>query len=159
MKRIVEKKHRLDPENYVGIKAVAYTKCLKHQYPLFTNNDIFKQFERFLLKSLNKYSCEAFIYLFMPDHVHFLLIGKTEKSNSLKSMYYFSQISGYWLYLNKPRVSWQKDFYDHVLRKDEDIKKHMRYILENPVRKNLVQDWRKYPYKGSTLYNLEDFSL
>lgn len=43
---------------------------------------------------------------------------------------------------------WQKRFYDHILRKDEDIQKIGEYILNNPVRRRLVGDYREYPYGG-----------
>ncbi len=45
---------------------------------------------------------------------------------------------------------WQDRFYDHVLRKDEDIDKHAQYILENPVRKGLVREVLEYQYIGGT---------
>jgi hypothetical protein len=32
----------------------------------------------------------------------------------------------------------------------------VEYILNNPVRKGIVQDWTQYPYKGAIGYNLED---
>lgn len=39
--------------------------------------------------------------------------------------------------------------------KDDDIEKQVYYILENPVRKGLVNNWKEYPFKGSTIYNFE----
>jgi REP element-mobilizing transposase RayT len=45
----------------------------------------------------------------------------------------------------KGRV-WQRSFYDHALRKDEDIMKVGEYIVYNPVRKGIVQSWTDYPY-------------
>jgi len=32
------------------------------------------------------------------------------------------------------------------LRKDEDLLKVAEYIVYNPVRKGLVEDWRDYPF-------------
>jgi len=69
----------------------------------------------------------------------------------------FKQNSGYWLSQNQPQVKWQKNFYDHILRRDEDVAKQVRYILENPVRKGLINNWKGYPFKGSTIYNLEEW--
>jgi REP element-mobilizing transposase RayT len=43
---------------------------------------------------------------------------------------------------------WQGRFYDHILRKNEDIKTVAEYILHNPVRKGIVKDWRDYEYCG-----------
>jgi len=152
-----EKPHRLPPDFYRGIKAVSYTKCLKNREYFFTNKTVFFQFESFLLYELKRFQCDALVYLFMPDHAHFLLIGKNENSDSLTAMYRFSKKSGFWLSQNYPRIKWQKDFFDHILRKDEDIKKHVRYILENPVRKGLVENWKDYPYKGSTIYRFDEW--
>ncbi|MFZ2089614.1 MAG: hypothetical protein WAU47_13665, partial [Desulfobaccales bacterium] len=53
-------------------------------------------------------------------------------------------------------ISWQKDFFDHILRKDESLPVVIRYVLENPVRKGLVSDWRDYPFKGAISCNLDD---
>jgi hypothetical protein len=57
---------------------------------------------------------------------------------------------------NRFGVSWQKDFFDHILRKDESLPSVIRYILENPVRKGLVSDWRDYTFKGAIGCNLDD---
>jgi len=39
--------------------------------------------------------------------------------------------------------------YDHVLRKEESIEGVARYILDNPVRKGLVSDYKEYPFSWS----------
>jgi REP element-mobilizing transposase RayT len=57
---------------------------------------------------------------------------------------------------NKPKIRWQKDFYDHVIRKDEDIAIQVRYILDNPVRRGLVSSWQEYQFRGSIGCKLED---
>jgi REP element-mobilizing transposase RayT len=60
---------------------------------------------------------------------------------------------------NKPEIRWQKDFYDHVIRTNEDIAAQVRYILDNPVRKGLASSWEEYPFKGSIGCELEDILL
>ena len=93
----------------------------------------------------------------MPDHGHLLIEGKLEESDLWQSIVNFKRKSGYWLTRNHPSEEWQKDFYDHILRKDEDLMKQVRYILGNPVRRGLVEDWKTYPYKGSTLYDFDEW--
>ena len=44
---------------------------------------------------------------------------------------------------------WQPSFYDHVLRKDEDLLETVKYIYNNPVRKEIVAHYRDYPLSGS----------
>ena len=50
-----------------------------------------------------------------------------------------------------------KDYYDHIIRNDEDINNQIKYILYNPVRASLVENWNEYKFKGSTVYNFEEW--
>ena len=64
----------------------------------------------------------------------------------------FKQQSGYWMRVNGASARWQKDFHDHIIRKYEDLKAHILYVLENPVRKGLVEEWQEYPFSGCVGY-------
>ena len=44
---------------------------------------------------------------------------------------------------------WQPSFYDHVLRKNEDLLETVKYIFNNPVRKKIVKHYQDYPLSGS----------
>ena len=44
---------------------------------------------------------------------------------------------------------WQASFYDHVLRKDEDLLETVKYIFNNPVRKKIVAHYLDYQLSGS----------
>jgi putative transposase len=124
---------------------------------LFVTDYIFRSMEDMLKEVLVKTNCDAHIYMFMPDHCHLLIEGKSEESDLWKCTVEFKRKSGYWLAKNHMLEEWQKDFYDHILRKDEDLVKQVRYILGNPMRKGLVEDWKEYPYKGSTLYDFNQW--
>jgi REP element-mobilizing transposase RayT len=95
----------------------------------------------------------------MPDHLHVVIAGKAPEAEPLSSMKRFKQRSNFWFANNRSEVRWQKDFYDHMLRREEDLRKHVRYILNNPIRAGLVDDWRLYPYKGSTVYDLDSWII
>jgi hypothetical protein len=41
---------------------------------------------------------------------------------------------------------WQKSSYDRVLDLQRPFQEVVKYTLENPVRKGLVQDWEEWPY-------------
>ena len=47
-----------------------------------------------------------------------------------------------------------KGYYEHVLRREEDTMNVARYIFNNPVRKELVDDFRKYKSLGSFEFDL-----
>jgi putative transposase len=153
---IRERKHRLSPDLYRGKIIISFTVCIADRYPLFAQENIAKIFSDLLIKILEKELCEAHVFLFMPDHFHVLVEGKSSESDLLKFIKDFKQKTGYWLGRNRPGIKWQKDFYDHVLRKDEDILKQVKYILNNPARKGLAADDKGYPFKGSTVYNLNE---
>ena len=81
----------------------------------------------------------------MPDHVHFLLAPAGENLINL-----IGRWKSYTTYLIKLQQKierlWQRSFYDHALRKDEDLIKVAEYIVSNPVRKGLVESWENYPF-------------
>ncbi|MEO0288559.1 MAG: transposase [candidate division WOR-3 bacterium] len=154
--RTREKKHRLDRDCYKGTIQASFTICIKNRENIFTNEVIVYSFVEILKESLRKFDCKNWVYVFMPDHLHLVLEGNSEKSDLWKAIVYFKQKSGYWLSKNGYNAMWQKDFYDHIFRKEEDLKKQIRYILENPVRKELIDDWVHYKFKGSIDYDLSE---
>jgi len=154
-KKIIEKKHRLQRELYKGNKIITFTLCIVDRKNVFINYKIFSTMEKFLLNSLKKFNCLSLVHLFMPDHCHITIEGCSEGADLWKCIVNFKQYSGFWLAKNN--IKWQKDFYDHILRKEEDIKKHVMYILNNPVRKGIVENWKNYPYKGSTKFDFNEW--
>ena len=154
MRQVREKHHRLPDECYRGELVVAFTANLKLHPQAPVTEDLFRPLAGFLEGECRRYGCSAEAYVLMPDHGHFLLRGDREDSDVLKAMRSFKHLSGYWFYKNDPQYRWQKDFYDHIVRTDEEKLIQIRYILENPVKKGLVQSWKDYPFKGSMVHDL-----
>jgi putative transposase len=96
------------------------------------------------------------VYCFMPDHQHLIITGMRSDSDIRKVLVSYKQRTGFWMSINKPGMRWQKDFYDHIIRENENIGVYVRYILDNPVRKGLVSSWQDYPFKGSIGCKMED---
>lgn len=151
---IRERPHRLDPTCYRGITACAFTCCVDNRGKLFVSEERFLEFEQILLEALSHHDVDAHVYLFMPDHLHLLVEGKSLNADLQKAIVRFKQVTGYQLAQKQSLFKWQKDFYDHVMRKDEDVRKQVLYILNNPVRAGIVKTWTEYPFKGSTMYDL-----
>ncbi|MBL7958819.1 transposase [bacterium] len=153
MTQIKEKKHRLPSDFYAGFATVAVTACIEDRFPVFVNSNVVIQFSDTLISEATDNNCDALIYLFMPDHLHVILKGKTENAQPLKAMNKFKQKTGYWFSQNAKQIQWQKSYYDHLIRNEEGVMTQVRYILDNPVRKGIVADWSDYPFKGSTVFN------
>lgn len=49
-----------------------------------------------------------------------------------------------------------KSYHDHILRNEKDLEHQFYYILNNPVRKGLVKNWKDYAYKFSMIYELDE---
>ena len=82
----------------------------------------------------------------MPDHVHFVVELTTtnigQLMHSFKS-YTANQIN---ISLNRQGSVWQRGYHDHAIRKEEDINEVIEYVLSNPVRAGLVEDFHDYPH-------------
>jgi REP element-mobilizing transposase RayT len=94
-------------------------------------------------------------FCIMPDHVHLVL----EPSATCSITDFVGQYKNLaqrkaWEQGVRGRI-WQTGFYDHFLRADEQVEVVVSYVLNNPVRRKLVSDWREYPYLGSTRLDLE----
>jgi REP element-mobilizing transposase RayT len=41
---------------------------------------------------------------------------------------------------------WQHESYDHVVRDEKEFERILEYIVNNPVKAGLVNDWKDWPY-------------
>jgi len=83
----------------------------------------------------------AHVAVIMPDHVHFLSsFGRIEKRAQVV-------VSKWKEWTAKTLdIHWQRDFFEHRLRKDESFREKADYILANPVRAGLVERAEDWPY-------------
>ena len=82
----------------------------------------------------------------MPDHLHVVFALKTgslpQVMHSLKS-YTAKQVK---TILAREGAVWQEQYYDHAVRKSENLIEVVLYMLNNPVRSGLVKDFHDYPF-------------
>jgi putative transposase len=90
----------------------------------------------------------------MPDHVH-LVLNSSPDCDVIRFVGQFKNLvqRAAWE-RGVVGAFWQKSFWDHFLRTDEDLERVVAYVLSNPVRRGLVKDWREYPFAGSLELNL-----
>ena len=78
------------------------------------------------------------LFLLMPDHLHALIGSPSDKT--------LARVIGQWKRYTARElgINWQRDFFEHRLRRDESLVEKADYILKNPVRAGLVtraEDW------------------
>ena len=153
---IREKQHRLQEITYKGEIAVSFTLCIKDRFPLFKKAEIVNNFENILTFEVERFFCIIPVYCYMPDHQHLIVSGINSDADTLNLVRRYKQITGYWLSQHQINSGWQKGFFDHIIRKDEGLIDTAKYILDNPVRKGLVEHWQDYPFKGAIGCQMED---
>ncbi|HRJ73811.1 MAG TPA: transposase [Terrimicrobiaceae bacterium] len=76
----------------------------------------------------------------MPDHVH-LLTGFPPDRRFVEIVRQWKRWTAVQL-----RVNWQQDFFDHRVRREENLREKSDYILSNPVRAGLAVSPEDWPY-------------
>jgi len=90
----------------------------------------------------------------MPNHVHtvFTPIPDPGKLTSelipiLHSWKSFTSHKANQILKRKGKF-WQEDYYDRVIRSDEDFAHSVQYTLQNPVKAGLCKTWSDWPWCG-----------
>jgi REP element-mobilizing transposase RayT len=113
------------------------------------NVPLFKEFGELIFRSIKEgplsKESDLMAACVMPDHVHLLLAPISENLIDLIGRWKSYTTHLIWMKEYKGKI-WQRSFYDHALRQEEDIIKVAEYIVCNPIRKGIVQDRTDYPY-------------
>ncbi len=131
------------PDSTVFIVAVT-----RNRTPYFSEEGNVKLFEEMLEKTKAKFPFDLPALVILPDHCHLLLrpihcdfsrvMGSFKKrfTDSFKKRNHISTNFSFW----------QGRFWDHVIRSDDDFKRHLDYIHYNPVRHGYVSRPEKWPH-------------
>ena len=149
---------RLASFDYVGSHAYHLIFNTRKRIPRFRDAKLVASCHQSLLSSTARYDVEVLAYCFMPTHLHLLVIGG-DRAPLGRFAQHFKQATGH----RYPGL-WQRSYFDHILRKEEDVEAVARYIWHNPVRAGLAEGWLDYPYSGprkrmpssDSVHNAED---
>src|SRR5256714_3096294 len=83
----------------------------------------------------------AHVAVIMPDHVH-LVLGFPDRERRIEVIVskwkeWTAKLLG---------IRWQRDFFEHRLRREESFREKADYVLANPVRAGLVDRAEDWPY-------------
>jgi len=87
----------------------------------------------------------------MPDHIHILI----ESSKNMSIISFIKHVKGRfvsWCRENDKNIRFQRSFYDHILRKEEDVYTISRYIIGNPIRAGIEDHFGDYLFAGSLVF-------
>ena len=89
---------------------------------------------------------ESEAWVLMPDHLHWLFrlraasLGRCMQAFKSRSARAIRELAG------GSGPIWQRGYYDHRVRGDEDLFAQAKYIIANPLRGNLVGRGEDYPH-------------
>jgi len=147
---------RLAPEFYRGLAVVHRTMCVRERETGWLTGEFHCRCREALLHTAVRYDLFCPVYCLMPDHGHFVWMGTRPSSDQRHAAEFFRRQTGPLL----GSSAWQKQANDHVLREEE--REHgafaavCQYVLENPARKMLMEDWRTYPFSGTVVPGYPD---
>ena len=100
-------------------------------------------------------------YCIMPNHVHLVIdtsginvIKKSNKHGASKNypltetlrLIKGSTARSCNISLNRTGQFWQHERYDHYIRNEDEFKKTIKYVLYNPIRAELANEWKDWQF-------------
>jgi putative transposase len=143
------KQIRLPPDEYLGTAISFVTICCERRISIF--QDASRSIVAIEALRRVSQSMQFLVHAFcvMPDHVHFLMEGTAPGSDLVRFVNHWKQQTGFLFRNDLPKGFWQRRFYDHILRSDDNPESVAWYIWMNPVRKGIVAEPHQYPFSGS----------
>jgi putative transposase len=89
---------------------------------------------------------ELYAYCLMPDHLHFIVAIQPGGTTITRLVQAFRVSTTMRTKLLQAPPLFQRGFYDTVIRGDALLPDRCNYVVNNPVRRGIVTDWREYPY-------------
>ncbi len=146
---------RIEGYDYTGAQRYFLTICTHDRAPHFLCDDPVDLVMRQFLQSAAAEGFAILVYCLMPDHMHLLVEGVSGGADLITFTKDAKQRSA-WLFKRRFRQRlWQEGYWEHVLRDSERIEDIIEYIVNNPLRKGLVERPEDYPYWGSSVYTRE----
>jgi putative transposase len=126
-----------------------FTLFAYHRRLIFANPENVKQFRVAINKVKKSYPFSLNAIVVLPDHLH-CLWKLPENDSDFSTRWrlikrYFSMEMQAPINKRKEKEVWQRRFWEHIIRNENDWQNHMDYIHYNPVKHGLVKsprDWK-----------------
>ena len=99
-----------------------------------------------IVRTCEERKFELIAYVFMEDHVHFLVQGKTQDAHFKSMMTVLRQRTAVAYRRAHGQILWQDGYFDRVLRPTDDVFAIIEYIRDNPAKAGLPLERRLHPY-------------
>jgi len=150
-KQLRESYRELKPSKIERSIFQKYEKLLENDEhgPLWLQN---KAIAHLVAKSIKYKQFNLYAYCIMPNNVHLVFRhlrneGKTDYliTKILASLKRYTAKKANKL-LDRQGQFWQHESFDRVIRNQEELESTIRYVLNNPVKANLVNQWQNWQH-------------
>ena len=147
---------RLAQFDYRGEYVYLLTICTFHRAKVFVDT----AFATTVIAQLLRHAEEEYFsipaYCVMPDHVHVVPRGRAVDADLRRFVHRWKQGTGFTWKRDHRSPLWQRGYHDYVLRDEDHVMRLAKYVVNDPVRSELVTRVEKYPLVGSTEYELSE---
>ena len=136
---------------YVPNAQIFITQVVHNRAPIFHHLIYLNLLRKTMRVAKKRHPFKMIAYVFLPDHFH-LLIQPSGASNFSQIMHSckrnftlnYKRHKG----INGSLKFWQKRFFDHIIRDEQDFKNHVEYIHHNPIKHGYVQHPEEWPHSS-----------
>jgi putative transposase len=145
--------------NFVPGGTYFFTVVTERRFPLFRNAAARTLLGRVMRECFRRYPVEVAAIVLLPDHLHTIwTLPPGDAAYSLRWRWIKREFTRSWLTTggaeqsrNPSRIGqrrrgiWQRRFWEHTIRDEDDFEAHFDYTHYNPVKHQLVRrprDWK-----------------
>lgn len=135
-----------------------FTLVTHQRQPILTHPDARRFLRTSILETQNRYPFTIDAWVLLPDHLHAVWtlpekesdfskrwgLIKANFSKKAKSLFEKEELLSHSRVRQRESSIWQRRFWEHEIRDDDDYQRHLDYIHYNPVKHGLVKcvaDW------------------
>ncbi len=118
----------------------------KDRRKFFTDQKLAEAVIETLLHLREKQKFNLYSACLMPDHFHGLIGIGVSGLNLGKICGAFKSLSTKEFWKFRDGKLWQRQFFDHVIRNEQDFFETVKYIRLNPVKAKLIENWQDWKY-------------
>ena len=149
---------RLPGFEYIGRFTYFLTLCTFARRHRVLDARVVAETDRIFRAAGDRWAFQVLAYCYMPDHLHLVVEGASNDADLVRFVKDGKQRSGYWYARHFSEGLWQAGWFDHIVRDNESVERHVCYTLANPVRAGLIDRWDRWPYSGTSIpVSDEDF--
>jgi len=151
---------------YIPNAIVAFTLVTYNRSPIFSNTQVSDLFLNLLNKITDQFHYKLIAYSLLPDPVHLILQLSHENPNfslpirELKRLFSvnYKKLNPLLPLPNSSRQKhnettiWQRRFWDHVIKDERDLERHLNYIHFNPVKHGFTDNPTNWPWSSYSNY-------